>query len=385
MRPDRRLSRRAIALAAGASLLLAGLPGGVAVADPVGDEQARARQLATQIDELGRRDSALAERYDAAVLAQEQATQRVAVAQRSLDVATGHAAAADGRLRDLAVRSYVDGGVHLSAGTHGAPPSLGILKASYLQVLAGRSTDALDVARAARADLARQRGQVGSAKKAADGAVAAIASSKQEVADTEGKLQATLGQVKGHLADLVAAQQTAMEAKAAADAQARIVAAQRSPAAPAAPRPPAGRAAAGPPAVQLAVGPVVVGVAPRPAAAPVPANASGAQAAVAYARAQLGKPYVYGAAGPNSFDCSGLIMRAWAAGGVALPHNAAAQYHTVRHIPFGDLQPGDLVFESGLGHAGIYIGGGQMIHAPHTGDVVKISSLWSAMTLAGRP
>jgi cell wall-associated NlpC family hydrolase len=78
-------------------------------------------------------------------------------------------------------------------------------------------------------------------------------------------------------------------------------------------------------------------------------------------------------------------MRAWGAGGVSLPHNAAAQYNSVHHIPFSDLQPGDLVFESGLGHEGIYIGGGQMIHAPHSGDVVKISSLWSSMNLAGRP
>jgi cell wall-associated NlpC family hydrolase len=380
MRPDRRLSRRALALAATALLLAAASPIRAAGADPVNDEEARARQIAGQIDDLGRQDSALAERYDAAVLAQQQASQRVAVSQRSLDAASAQAAAADGRLRDLAVRSYAGGGVQISRGAGGGAPSDGILKASYLQVLAGRSTDALDGARAARLDLAHERSHLVSAKKTADSAVAAIASSKEQVTATEAKLQATLGQVKGHLADLVAAQQSATEAKAAAAAQARFVAAQRTPASLAAPKLTASPLGIGVVAARLANKPG----APAPAAPPAP-SASGAAAAIGFARAQLGKPYVYGGAGPASFDCSGLTMRAWGAGGVSLPHNAAAQYGTVRHIPFGSLQPGDLVFESGLGHVGIYIGGGQMIHAPHSGDVVRVSSMWSSMNLAGRP
>lgn len=384
------------------ALLLTGLPTSGAAADPVADEKAHAHQLAIQIDELGRRDSALAERYDGAVLAQEQATARLAVGQRSLDAAAGQAAVADAKLRNLAVRSYVDGGMHASGRSHAGSPSSDVLKASYIQVLAGRSTDALDGARAARLDLAHQRTQLDSAKKAADAAVSDIASTKQDVATTEAKLQDTLGQVKGHLADLVTAEQSAMEAKAATDAQARIAVAQRTaaaapPAAPLGARAQLGPVAASvglPPAKAAPAGPAAPGrpaptarpVAPGPLTRPPPvASASGAQAALAYARAQLGKPYVYGAAGPNSFDCSGLTMRAWAAGGVSLPHNAAAQYGTVRHIPFGSLQPGDLVFESGLGHVGIYIGGGQMIAAPHSGDVVKISAMWSSITLAGRP
>ena len=90
---------------------------------------------------------------------------------------------------------------------------------------------------------------------------------------------------------------------------------------------------------------------------------------------ELGKPYVWGAAGPSSFDCSGLVMYVYAQVGVSLPHNAAAMYSYGTPVAYGDLQPGDLVFFSGLGHMGIYIGGGQFIHAPHTGDVVKISNM----------
>ena len=105
---------------------------------------------------------------------------------------------------------------------------------------------------------------------------------------------------------------------------------------------------------------------------------------LARARAQLGKPYVYGSAGPNSFDCSGFTQFVWAAAGVSLPHNAAAQYASTRRVPLKDMRPGDLVFSSGLGHVGIYIGGGRMIHAPHSGRTVEISPLRSSAMGAGR-
>ena len=86
-------------------------------------------------------------------------------------------------------------------------------------------------------------------------------------------------------------------------------------------------------------------------------------------------PYVWGGASPSGFDCSGFTMYVYAQVGVSLPHNAATQYGMGVAVSRGDLQPGDLVFFYGLGHVGLYIGGGSFIHAPHTGDVVKISSL----------
>ena len=91
----------------------------------------------------------------------------------------------------------------------------------------------------------------------------------------------------------------------------------------------------------------------------------------------LGIPYVWGAASPSSgFDCSGLTTYVFAQVGVSLPHYAAAQYGYGVPVSRDQLQPGDLVFFHGLGHMGMYIGGGSFIHAPHTGDVVKISSLY---------
>ena len=97
--------------------------------------------------------------------------------------------------------------------------------------------------------------------------------------------------------------------------------------------------------------------------------------AVAIAERYLGVPYLWGGASPSGFDCSGLTMYVYAQLGVSLPHNAASQYFSLPHVSESDLQPGDLVFFDGLNHVGIYIGGGSMIHAPHTGTVVQISSL----------
>ena len=101
----------------------------------------------------------------------------------------------------------------------------------------------------------------------------------------------------------------------------------------------------------------------------------------------LGIPYVWGGSSPSTgFDCSGFIMYVFAQIGVSLPHHAASQFAYGTPVSQEQLAPGDLVFFDGLGHAGIYIGGGQFVHAPHTGDVVKISSLyesWYAATWVG--
>jgi len=106
---------------------------------------------------------------------------------------------------------------------------------------------------------------------------------------------------------------------------------------------------------------------------------------VGIAMQYLGVPYRWGGASPSGFDCSGFVMYVYAQVGVSMPHYTGAQYSMGVPVSRSDLQPGDLVFFNGLGHVGIYIGGGQMIHAPHTGDVVKVSSLtgWYASTYVG--
>jgi cell wall-associated NlpC family hydrolase len=109
----------------------------------------------------------------------------------------------------------------------------------------------------------------------------------------------------------------------------------------------------------------------------VPASGRAA-AAVKYALAQVGDAYVWGAAGPSAFDCSGLTMMAWGTAGVGLPHSSRAQYSSGPHVSEGDLQPGDLVFfYTPISHVGMYIGNGMIVHAANPSAGVRVSPLHS--------
>jgi cell wall-associated NlpC family hydrolase len=113
------------------------------------------------------------------------------------------------------------------------------------------------------------------------------------------------------------------------------------------------------------------GTVPPPNLGSVPTSARAAPA-VAFARAQIGKPYVWGATGPGSYDCSGLVQAAWAAAGVSLPRTTYDQINAGRRVSIGELLPGDLVFYyAGVSHVGMYVGGGTIIHAPHPGASVE--------------
>jgi cell wall-associated NlpC family hydrolase len=98
--------------------------------------------------------------------------------------------------------------------------------------------------------------------------------------------------------------------------------------------------------------------------------------AVLYARQLLGVPYSYGGSSPSTgFDCSGFVRFVYDHFGIELPHSSYAQFQLGRRVGRGSLEPGDLVFFDGVGHVGLYIGGGQFIHAPHSGTSVSIDSL----------
>jgi len=110
-----------------------------------------------------------------------------------------------------------------------------------------------------------------------------------------------------------------------------------------------------------------------------------AEKAVAFAYAQIGKPYVFGASGPDSYDCSGLTMASWAAAGISIPRTSYEQWASLPHVPTSQLQPGDILVFNGAGHVGIYVGSGQLIDAPHSGlNVEKIAlSGWYSSSLIG--
>jgi cell wall-associated NlpC family hydrolase len=111
-----------------------------------------------------------------------------------------------------------------------------------------------------------------------------------------------------------------------------------------------------------------------------------ADKAVAFAYAQLGKPYQWGATGPDSFDCSGLAQAAWAAAGVSIPRDTYEQWAALPHVAASSIQPGDLLYYDGIGHVAVYVGNGYIIDAPQTGmDVQKIpmNTGWYAATFVG--
>jgi len=121
--------------------------------------------------------------------------------------------------------------------------------------------------------------------------------------------------------------------------------------------------------------PISAGAASAMTANAVHASSAQARAAVQFALAQVGKPYVFGAAGPDSYDCSGLTMASWQRGGVSLPHSAADQYNYGHHVSYDQLQPGDLMFfYQPIGHVTIYIGNGMMVSAPEPGENVQVVS-----------
>ena len=128
-----------------------------------------------------------------------------------------------------------------------------------------------------------------------------------------------------------------------------------------------------------------------PAPPPTTPTSGGVAAVIAYAQAQLGKPYQWGADGPDTFDCSGLTMMAWRRAGVYLTHYTGAQWAETRHVPVSEARPGDLVFYGTSGatshHVGLYVGGGQMIEAPYTGAYVRYASIWRSdlIDYVGRP
>ena len=135
----------------------------------------------------------------------------------------------------------------------------------------------------------------------------------------------------------------------------------------------AARRAAQRAAAQESSGPTITP--PPPVNIPTGSPGAGHPQAASIALQYLGVPYVWGGASPSGFDCSGLVMYVYAQLGISLPHYTVAQWNATE--PISSPAPGDLVFFNGLGHVGIYIGGGRFVNAPHTGSVVRIDSLSS--------
>jgi len=242
---------------------------------------------------------------------------------------------------------------------------------------------------AAKANLERRRAQLEQARRTQQQTVARLAVTKARIESSLARRRQLLASIHTEIVQ-IRARERARERRLAAEARARLkrerlaaLAAQQARAA-------ARAAAAAPPAPPGTTTAPEASSAPAPAAPAPPPTSSGPiggghPAAAAIAARYLGVPYRWGGASPSGFDCSGLVMYVYAQLGISLPHYTVAQYGMGVAVSRGSLQPGDLVFFDGLGHVGIYIGNDQFIHAPHTGDVVKVSSItgWYAQTYVG--
>jgi len=216
-----------------------------------------------------------------------------------------------------------------------------------------------------RTDMRRARARLQKARGRQTQLVAERAAHKSSIESQLGERQRLLSSIKSEIASIRAAEQR-RQVELERQARARLTAPQ-------------------PLIPQLAASADPSGASPNPSPIPAPGPAKYG-GVVGIAMQYLGIPYLYGGSTPaTGFDCSGFIMYVYAQVGVSLPHNAAAQYGYGTPVDRSQLQPGDLVFFNGLGHNGIYIGNNQMIHSPHTGDVLKISPLtgWYASTWVG--
>jgi peptidoglycan DL-endopeptidase CwlO len=365
-------------------LLVAGLAA-PASADPIADKKAEAAKLAKRIEDLRVWAEQLTEQYNKAKFDLAQLEVELAYSQAQVTAKDEESSALASRATQAAIQAYLYGGaasgpmqvIEQVNGSDNAP------REAYLSTMLGDLSDITDQVKAVRQDanLRQKKLDEQQARKAT--LIKSTETKRVEAGKAIEKSQALLATAKGDLAELVRKEEErlAREAEAAAKraaeervARERAAAAASAAAASAAANAAARRAPAGgaAPARQTA--------ADNAPSYNFPAPSAGAARAVAAAKSQIGVPYVWATSEPGvSFDCSGLTMWAWAQAGVSMGHFTGAQYNQFPHVPYEAMQPGDLVFFGGdLHHVGLFIGGGMMIDAPHTGAWVRYASVYGS-------
>ncbi len=375
---------RRLGVLVGIALLFPLVTASGSFADPIADKRAEASRLQEQLEKQGEKVSMLAERSNRARLKVSEVEASLARTQADVARSDERLQVVRGRLAQAAVLAYVHGGSNALIGqlVRGGRDDM-VVRTQYLRVTAADQRRIIGEMRSARQDFEFHSAKLETERRAAADAAEAAEAASQDAVEAEDAQRVVLGRVTGELGELVAAEQARREAEAARTRPVPVIA--DTPRITEPPRPQSTQAPSQPQSQAQATTTVPARVTSAP-----PASGKGA-VAVAEARRQLGKPYVYGGSGPDSFDCSGLTAWAWKAAGVTLSHSAYTQWFETTRVPVDAVQPGDLLFfgkdgVESIHHNAIYIGDGNMIEASQTGTPIRIRG-WRGGDLvgAGRP
>jgi cell wall-associated NlpC family hydrolase len=345
-----------------ASLLLVGSPA-VATPDTTPTTKPTVESVRAKLDTLARKNSQIVDKYDGAKIRLDQRAAAAASADHASTLAQQHYSAARKNLVRIMQAQYMGSGLGAAGALLDSNSSVNYLdRLDVMNLVSIQTTEVVKNATHARKSAA-------AAAVAASHALDAAKAQRATLAEQRTAVQKQIAQYKDLLATLTAEQQAAYErAQEARDAEAQAAAANASQ---------GNNANQGNNAIQGAAathhrknntGATSIKITGAPSAK--------AEIAVQFALAQVGKPYVFAADGPGSYDCSGLTMASWRAAGVNLPHMSSAQYNRGQHVTLSQLLPGDLVFYyQPIGHVSIYIGNGLLVSAPQPGENVKIVKL----------
>ena len=364
------------------------------------------------LESLEEQTAKLAEAYDIALDELHQLEDDVAAAEEAVAEKQAEVAELQAQLGDVAVQAYVESGA-TGMGIFSEPAEFSeeLQRDELTRVALNSGTADSDDLEQAVTELSEQQGALEEQRAAAADKTEEVADAQQAAEEQTAELQQAQAEAEAELGELIREEQERRaresfermqaEAAAARPAPRRRPCSCRGPAARATPARAARRRVAAVAAQPGAGGGGGGGANPRRAVAaavrsgarprrpaPIPAASSRAGTAVSAALSQQGVSYRFAAASPGvAFDCSGLTSWAWSQAGVYLPHQSAQQYASIPHVPSSAAQPGDLIFYySPISHVGMYIGGGQMVHATSPGDPVQVASVnWGNVTGVGRP
>jgi cell wall-associated NlpC family hydrolase len=363
-RASRAIKRQACAYLFSLAVALVIVPSAFALPGSVSAKQAQAQAVLAQIQGLDANMERAIESYNLATEKLGGIDGDLRENKQELRLARSNLRHAQAMLSKRLVAMYTSGSENTSLEVLLGARSIDdlIMRIDTVNRVSDQSTEVLRQVKVFRTAVRTRRARLKEARVQQVRLVAEQQAHKQSIEGQLAERRQLLSSVKSEIGRLQAAER-AQQAELAAQARARLASQQND-------------------AAVLSTSAEAITRPAEPTYAAPPGRYGGV---VGIAMQYLGVPYVWGGASPSGFDCSGFVLYVYAKVGVLLPHNAAAQYGYGMPVSRDQLEPGDLVFFNGLGHNGIYIGGGQFIHSPHTGDVVKISSLtgWYSSTFVG--